>query len=98
MNLHKLYLVRQLFTSIMKSHFILQNVILIFQTNLRMDYDPNDIRDSLNYLCISSNRSLYQPDLTREALLTEHFLPSAYLPPAKCMNETIEYSHLPATK
>ncbi|KAH8234744.1 hypothetical protein KR032_002710, partial [Drosophila birchii] len=67
------------------------------KSNLRLDYDPNDIRDSLNYLCISSNRSLYQPDLTREALLTEHFLPIAYLPPAKCMNESIEYTHLPVT-
>ncbi|XP_017022859.1 uncharacterized protein [Drosophila kikkawai] len=67
------------------------------KSNLRLDYDPNDIRDSLNYLCISSNRSQYQPDLTREALLTEHFLPSAYLPPAKCMNESIEYTHLPVT-
>ncbi|KAH8262066.1 hypothetical protein KR038_011855 [Drosophila bunnanda] len=67
------------------------------KSNLRLDYDPNDIRDSLNYLCITSNRSLYQPDLTREALLTEHFLPIAYLPPAKCMNESIEYTHLPVT-
>ncbi|KAH8296287.1 hypothetical protein KR054_004059 [Drosophila jambulina] len=67
------------------------------KSNLGMDYDPNDIRDSLNYLCVSSNRSLYQPDLTREALLTEHFLPSAYLPPAKCMKESIEYTHLPVT-
>jgi len=63
-----------------------------------VDFDPNDIRDSLNFLCISSNHSSYQPDLSREAILTEHFLPSAYLPPAKCLNESISYSHLPATK
>nr|XP_044250467.1 uncharacterized protein LOC108067202 [Drosophila takahashii] len=67
------------------------------KSNLAVDFDPTDIRDSLNYLCISSNRSLYQPNLTREAVLTEHFLPSAYLPPAKCLNEPISYSHLPAT-
>ncbi|XP_044778762.1 uncharacterized protein LOC6736526 isoform X2 [Drosophila simulans] len=67
------------------------------KSNLAVDFDPNDIRDSLNFLCISSNRSLYQPDLSREAILTEHFLPSAYLPPAKCLNESISYSHLPAT-
>ncbi|EDV50339.1 uncharacterized protein LOC6546290 [Drosophila erecta] len=67
------------------------------KSNLAVDFNPNDIRDSLNYLCISSNRSLYQPDLSREAILTEHFLPSAYLPPAKCLNEQINYSHLPAT-
>ncbi|KAH8349645.1 hypothetical protein KR084_003247 [Drosophila pseudotakahashii] len=67
------------------------------KSNIAVDFDPTDIRDSLNYLCISSNRSLYQPNLTREAVLTEHFLPSAYLPPAKCLNEPISYSHLPAT-
>ncbi|XP_016964953.1 uncharacterized protein LOC108034538 [Drosophila biarmipes] len=67
------------------------------KSNLAVDFDPTDIRDSLNYLCISSNRSSYQPDPTREAILTEHFLPSAYLPPAKCLNEPISYSHLPVT-
>uniref|UniRef100_A0A6P4EIJ5 Uncharacterized protein LOC108043723 n=1 Tax=Drosophila rhopaloa TaxID=1041015 RepID=A0A6P4EIJ5_DRORH len=67
------------------------------KSNLAVDFDPNDIRDSLNYLCISSNRSVYQPNLTREAILTEHFLPSAYLPPAKCLSENISYSHLPVT-
>ncbi|XP_017128067.1 uncharacterized protein LOC108146538 [Drosophila elegans] len=67
------------------------------KSNLAVDYDPNDISDSLNYLCITSNRSLYQPNLTRAAILTEHFLPSAYLPPAKCLSERINYSHLPVT-
>ncbi|KAH8378607.1 hypothetical protein KR009_000262 [Drosophila setifemur] len=67
------------------------------KSNLSVDYDPEDIRDSFNYLCISSNRSLYEPKLNREAILTEHFLPSAYVPPIKCLNESIDYTHLPPT-
>ncbi|KAH8345927.1 hypothetical protein KR067_009505 [Drosophila pandora] len=67
------------------------------KSNLAVDFDPNDIRDSLNYLCISSNRRLFEPNLTREAILTEHFVPSAYVPPSKCLNESIDYTHLPAT-
>ncbi|XP_017070632.1 uncharacterized protein LOC108107582 [Drosophila eugracilis] len=80
-----------------KSHKSKQNICDDGKSNLAIDFDPNDIRDNLNYLCITSNRSLFQPNLTREAILTEHFLPSAYVPPVKCLNETISYTHLPAT-
>ncbi|BFF99080.1 uncharacterized protein DMAD_07071 [Drosophila madeirensis] len=66
-------------------------------SNLSVDYDPNDVRQSFNVLCISSNRSIYDPNMSREALLTEHFLPSAYVPPSKCLNVSIEYTHLPPT-
>ncbi|XP_034483114.1 uncharacterized protein LOC117788446 [Drosophila innubila] len=65
--------------------------------NLSVDYDPQDIRQNYNYLCIQSNRSLFNPNLNTEALLTTHFLPSAYVPPAKCLNESIGYSHEPPT-
>ncbi|KAL7732646.1 hypothetical protein ACLKA6_013573 [Drosophila palustris] len=65
--------------------------------NLSIDYDPQDIRHNYNYLCLQSNRSRFNPNLNTEALLTLHFLPSAYVPPAKCMNESIGYSHEPPT-
>ncbi|KAH8268781.1 hypothetical protein KR018_006645, partial [Drosophila ironensis] len=67
------------------------------KSHLSVDYDPNDIRDSFNYLCLTTNRRLFEPNLTREAILTEHFLPSAFVPPSKCLNESIDYTHLPAT-
>ncbi|XP_022215446.2 uncharacterized protein LOC111069616 [Drosophila obscura] len=66
-------------------------------SNLSVDYDPNDVGQSFEMLCISSNRSIYDPNMSREALLTEHFLPSAYVPPSKCLNVSIEYTHLPPT-
>lgn len=69
-----------------------------FQQNLQVDYDPEDITGNFNYLCLFSNRSHFYPNMSTESLLTEHFLPSAYVPPAKCMNESITYSHQPATK
>ncbi|EDW18387.1 uncharacterized protein LOC6582207 [Drosophila mojavensis] len=65
--------------------------------NLHVDYDPEDIRQNYNYLCFAANRSLFNPNLNKEALLTQHFLPSAFLPPAKCLNESIGYTHEPAT-
>ncbi|EDW69693.1 uncharacterized protein [Drosophila virilis] len=65
--------------------------------NLSVDYQPEDIRQNYNYLCLESNRSRFNPNLNNEALLTKHFLPSAYVPPAKCLNESIGYSHQPAT-
>ncbi|XP_002027747.2 uncharacterized protein LOC6602722 [Drosophila persimilis] len=65
--------------------------------NLAVDYDPNDVGQSFNILCISNNRSTYDPNMSREAVLTEHFLPSAYVPPSKCLNVSIEYTHLPPT-
>ncbi|XP_068142149.1 uncharacterized protein [Drosophila tropicalis] len=67
------------------------------KNNLSVDYDPNEVRENYNYLCISSNRRSFYPNMSREAILTEHFLPSAYMPPTKCLNESIEYSHQPAT-
>lgn len=65
--------------------------------NLSVDYDPEDIRYNYNYLCLQSNRSLFNPNMNMEALLTSHFLPSAYVPPAKCLNESIGYTHEPPT-
>ncbi|EDV96475.1 GH15176 [Drosophila grimshawi] len=65
--------------------------------NLSVDYDPEDIRENSNYLCLNSNRSLFSPNLNTEALLTQHFLPSAYVPPSKCLNESIAYTHIPPT-
>ncbi|XP_034110878.1 uncharacterized protein LOC117572280 [Drosophila albomicans] len=65
--------------------------------NLAVDFDPLDVRQNYNYLCLQSNRSHFNPNLNTEALLTKHFLPSAYVPPAKCLNESIGYSHEPPT-
>ncbi|KAH8366205.1 hypothetical protein KR093_010149 [Drosophila rubida] len=65
--------------------------------NLAVDFDPQDVRHNFNYLCLQSNRSLFNPNLNTEALLTKHFVPSAYVPPAKCLNESIDYSHEPPT-
>lgn len=71
---------------------------MTFQHNLKVDYDPDDITANYNYLCLFSNRSEFYPNMSTESLLTEHFLPSAYVPPAMCVNESITYSHQPATK
>ncbi|ALC43629.1 CG12093 [Drosophila busckii] len=65
--------------------------------NLKMDYDPEDVRQNFNYLCLTSNRSVFDPNMNTEALLTEHFLPSAYEPASKCLNESISYTHQPPT-
>ncbi|KAH8301890.1 hypothetical protein KR044_000373 [Drosophila immigrans] len=64
---------------------------------LAVDFDPLDVRHNYNYLCLQSNRSRFNPNLNTEALLTKHFLPSAYVPPSKCLNESIGYSHEPPT-
>ncbi|XP_053953229.1 uncharacterized protein LOC128860028 [Anastrepha ludens] len=55
-----------------------------------LDYDPNDVRQSFEHLCLA-NRSLFEPNMNREALRKEYFIPPAYVAHSKCLNETISY-------
>ncbi|XP_075159491.1 uncharacterized protein LOC142232727 [Haematobia irritans] len=61
------------------------------KTNLSIDFDPEDHRHSYNYLCFA-NRTEYEPNFNTTSLLIEHFVPLAYQPSEKCLNETIEYN------
>ncbi|XP_037930198.1 uncharacterized protein LOC119669381 [Teleopsis dalmanni] len=60
------------------------------KTLIGRDFNPNDIRHSYNYLCLA-NRTMFTPSLNRKALLHEEFIPPAYRPAMKCLNETIRY-------
>ncbi|CAD7006641.1 uncharacterized protein LOC101456887 [Ceratitis capitata] len=55
-----------------------------------VDYDPNNIQQTFEHLCLA-NRTLYAPNMNREALRMEYFIPPAYEAPIKCLNETISY-------
>lgn len=57
-----------------------------------VDYNPKDKRSSYNYLCLSNNRTKYQPNINTKALLSEYFIPPAYQPSMKCLDEKIHYS------
>uniref|UniRef100_A0A1B0FJW6 Uncharacterized protein n=1 Tax=Glossina morsitans morsitans TaxID=37546 RepID=A0A1B0FJW6_GLOMM len=59
--------------------------------NIGIDYDPKDKRDSYHYLCLSNNRTKYQPNINTTALLNEYFIPPAYQPSVKCLDEIIYY-------
>ncbi|XP_030372473.1 uncharacterized protein LOC115622612 [Scaptodrosophila lebanonensis] len=65
--------------------------------NLGVDYEPSDVRQNYNFLCLSSNHSAFDPSMAREALQIEYFLPSAFMPPTKCLQEPINYTHQPPT-
>ncbi|XP_039965878.1 uncharacterized protein LOC120778201 [Bactrocera tryoni] len=58
-----------------------------------IDFDPSDVRQSFEHLCLA-NRTLYTPNMKREALRMEYFIPPAYVPPVKCLNETITYDSM----
>lgn len=63
----------------------------IFQTNIAIDFDPDDKRHSYNYLCLG-NRTEFEPNFNTTTLLVEHLIPVKYEPPVKCLNEKIEYA------
>ncbi|XP_061394679.1 uncharacterized protein LOC133330232 [Musca vetustissima] len=58
--------------------------------NINIDFDPEDKRHSYNYLCLG-NRTVFEPNFNTTTILIEHFVPAAYQPAAKCLNETISY-------
>lgn len=60
------------------------------ETNIQIDFDPNNITHSIYYLCCEPEEN-YKPNRTVQPIITEYRIPLAYAADHKCMNETIEY-------
>jgi Protein of unknown function (DUF3105) len=61
-----------------------------FQTNLTLDYDPNDVSHHVYYMCLD-DETKYIPSYATEPLWNETTIPPAYSAIHRCMNESIEY-------